>query len=70
MAVARPRKKKWIPKDLKEGAFTRWCKARGYGGVTEACIAKGLAAGGTIAKQANLARTFRRIAERRKKRRV
>jgi len=67
MAVARPRKKKWIPRDLKEGAFTRWCEAQGYGGVTEACIVKGLAAGGTVAKQANLARTFRRIAKKRKK---
>ena len=67
MAVARPRKKKWIPKDLKEGAFTRWCEAQGYGGVTEACIVKGLAAGGTVAKQANLARTFRRMAKKRKK---
>ena len=67
MAVARPRKKKWIPRDLREGAFTRWCKAQGYGGVTEACIVKGLAAGGTVAKQANLARTFRRIAKKRKK---
>ena len=67
MAVARPRKKKWIPKDLKEGAFTRWCKAQGYSGVTEACIAKGLAAGGTIAKRASLARTFRRMAKKRKK---
>ena len=67
MAVARPRKKKWIPRDLEKGAFTRWCKAQGYGGVTEACIVKGLAAGGTVAKQANLARTFRRIAKKRKK---
>ncbi|RLJ03383.1 MAG: hypothetical protein DRP08_03615 [Candidatus Aenigmatarchaeota archaeon] len=67
MAVARPRKRKWIPKDLKEGAFTRWCKAQGYGGVTEVCIAKGLAAGGTIAKRASLARTFRRMAKKRKK---
>jgi len=31
---------------------------------------KGLAAGGTVAKQANLARTFRRIAAKRKKRRA
>ena len=67
MAVARPRKKKWIPRDLRKGAFTRWCKAQGYGGVTEACIAKGLAAGGTTAKQASSARTFRRIAKKRRK---
>ena len=57
-------KKKWIPKDLKKGAFTAWCKSHGYGGVTEGCITEALRVAKktknrTLQKRATLARTFR-----------
>ena len=33
--------KKWLQKAIKkEGAFTKWCKAHGFSGVTKACIEK------------------------------
>lgn len=42
-------KKKWIQPSVKRmerkgtvGSFTRWCKDQGFGGVTLACIRKGL----------------------------
>ena len=41
MAVAKPRKKKWIQGAIKKpGSFTAYCKGKGYAGVTEECIAK------------------------------
>ena len=63
MAVAKPRKKKkWIQSAIKKpGAFTAYCKGKGYEGVTNACISAGIKAGGKIAKRAHLARTLRRI---------
>lgn len=58
MAVAR--KRKWIKGAIKKpGAFTAYCKGKGYEGVTGACIRKGIEAGGKIAKRAHLARTLR-----------
>ena len=60
MAVARPRK--WIQKAIKKpGAFTAYCKGKGYEGVTSACIQEGIKAGGKVAKRAHLARTLRRM---------
>ena len=57
--------KKWIQKAVKRpGAFTAWCKAHGFDGVTDSCIAQAK----KIAKkrkdkklmgQANLAKRFR-----------
>ena len=63
MAVAKPRKKKkWIQSAIKKpGAFTAYCKGKGYEGVTGACISEGIKAGGKVAKRAHLARTLRRI---------
>ena len=59
--------KKWMQKAAKrmerkgtEGSFTRWCKKKGYGGVTSACIKAGLNAGGKIAKKANFAKNARK----------
>jgi len=40
------------------GKFTSWCKEQGFPGVTCECINKGLAAGGSLAKEANFARNF------------
>jgi len=34
--------KKWIPKDLKEGRFTSYCKSHGFDGPSEACAAKAM----------------------------
>lgn len=60
--------RKWIPKDLKKGAFTSWCKKQGYNGVTQACISKGKQSkNATIRKRAVLAETFKKMAKRRKK---
>jgi hypothetical protein len=60
MAVAKP--KKWMKGAVKKpGAFTAYCKGKGYEGVTDKCIEEGIAAGGRTAKRAHLARTFRRI---------
>jgi len=43
--------------DLKEGTFTAWCKRQGFDGVTEECIAKGLASKDPrIRRKANFAR--------------
>ena len=47
--------------DLKEGTFTAWCKRQGFDGVTEECIAKGLASKDpTTRKRANFARVARK----------
>ncbi len=61
--------KKWIQgMKLNKGAFTAYCKRKGYGGVTEACIQKGLKSPNpSIRKEANLARTFRKINKKRRK---
>ena len=64
MAVAkmRKKKKKWIQGAIKRpGSFTAYCKSLGFKGVTNACIEKGIAAGGVVAKRAVLARTLRRM---------
>jgi len=60
--------KKWIQAiGLKKGKFTRWCKAHGFGGVTDACIRAGLNSGDkTIVHEANLAKTFRKHAGQKK----
>ena len=60
--------KKWIQKATARmkkkgtvGAFTRWCKAQGFGGVTNACIAKGLRSKNPkIRRRANFARNVRK----------
>ena len=61
MAIAKSRtKRKWIQGAIKKpGAFTAYCKGKGYEGVTEACINEAITAGGKVAKRAHLARTLR-----------
>jgi len=68
--MARKRRRKWIKGAIKSpGSFTRWCKSRGYSSVTAACIAEGLRSKDPkIRRRAALARTLRRLARRRKKR--
>lgn len=62
------RKKKWIPKNLKKGAFTRWCKKRGYGGVNNRCIEAGKKSKNpTTRRRAVLAQTFRKMSKKRKR---
>ncbi len=46
-----------------EGTFTKYCKSKGYGGVTAACIAEGLKAGGKTAKRAAFAKAARSVAK-------
>ena len=69
--IKKAKDKKWIQNAIKHpGAFTEWCKKRGYSGVTEACIQEGLRSKNpTIRRRAILARTLKRLAKRRKKRR-
>ena len=44
---------KWIQgADVKEGAFEKWCKREGFGGVCQACINKAARVGGHPAKMA------------------
>ena len=61
--------KKWMQKAVKHpGAFTAWCKRKGYSGVTQACINEGKRSKNpTIRRRAVLAETFRKVAKRRKK---
>ena len=61
-------KKRWIQSATTRmkrkgtvGSFTRWCKARGYSGVTPECIAAGLKSKDpAIRKKANFAKNVRR----------
>jgi len=68
--MARKRSKKWMRSAVKRpGAFTRWCKSRGYKGVTAACIREGLRSKNTrVKRMAVLARTFRRYGGRKRRR--
>lgn len=61
------KKKKWIQKaDIKKGAFTDYCG----GEVTGDCIEKGLKSDDPhVVKMANLAKTFRKIPRKKKKKR-
>jgi hypothetical protein len=61
-------KKKWIPKDLKEGAFTKKAKAAGMSvqKYAQTVMKKGSKASTTTKRQANLARTFSKIAKRKR----
>lgn len=55
-------KKDWIPKNLKKGAFTDYCKSKGHKGVTSECISEGKNSNNpTTVKRATLAQTFRNI---------
>ena len=50
---------------LKEGAFTKFCKSKGFKGVTAQCIAEGKRSKNIhIVRRANLAQTLRRLPER------
>lgn len=50
--------KKWIPKDLKKGAFTKYCGGK----VTQECIERGKnSPNPTTRKRATLAETFRKM---------
>ncbi len=62
-------KKKWIQgMDLKEGAFTEYCKKKGYKKVTKKCIEEGKRSKNPkTRKRAVLAETFKKIAKKRKK---
>ena len=61
--------KRWIQKAIKKpGAFTEWCRRRGYSGVTQACIEEGKRSKNpTVRRRAYLAETLRKIAKKRKK---
>lgn len=49
------------------GAFTQYCKSKGYKGVNAKCIAEGRKSKNHhVVRMANLARTLRRLPERHK----
>lgn len=55
--------KKWIPDDLKKGAFKDYCGGK----VTDDCIEKGEESDDpTTRKRASLAKTFRKMAKKKK----
>jgi hypothetical protein len=58
------KEKKWIQGAIqKEGAFTNYCKRKGFTGVTDECIRMGLQSKDkTIQRRANLAKTLRKMA--------
>ena len=64
-------KKRWMQSAVKKpGAFTEWCKKRGYKGVTKKCIEEGKASKNpTTVRRATLAETFRKANKKRKKKR-
>jgi len=62
MSKKAKRNNNWIPKDLKKGAFTEYCKRKGYKGVTEKCIQEGKKSKNPkTRKRATLAETFRKM---------
>lgn len=73
--MARKTQKKWMQKARQRmerkgtvGAFTAWCKRRGYSGVTEACIQEGLRSKNPkTRKRAAFAKAARNIAKKRKR---
>lgn len=58
------KKKDWIQNAVKHpGAFTRYCKEKGFKGVTDECIAMGCRDKNKVTKRrACLAKVFRKIA--------
>ncbi|MEM0325236.1 MAG: hypothetical protein QXW35_05010 [Candidatus Aenigmatarchaeota archaeon] len=56
-------KKNWIQKAIKnKGAFTEYCKTKGYDGVTNECIKEGKKSKNpTIKRRAVLAETLRKM---------
>ena len=69
------KKKKWLQEARERmerkgtvGSFTAYCKRKGYGGVTQACINEAKASGNpTLVKKAVFAQNVRKIARRKKK---
>ena len=62
------KKKNWIPKDLKKGTFTEYCKKQGYKGVTNECIKKGLKSKNPKTRsRAKFAKAARSMAKKRKR---
>lgn len=68
--MKKKKNKRWIQGAIENpGAFTEWCKRRGYSGVTQKCIEEGMRSKNpTIRRRANLARTLRKLARKKKRR--
>jgi len=60
---------KWMQSAVKKkGAFTEWCKRKGYKGVTSGCIKEGKKSKDPVTrKRAVLAETFKRYGRRKAK---
>jgi len=55
------KKKKWIPKTMKKGSFTKYCGGK----VTDECIKRGMKSSNPkTRKRASLAKTFRKMKKR------
>ena len=61
-------KNMWMQNAVKKrGSFTAYCQSKGFGGVTDKCIAEGKASKDpTVKKRAVLAQTFRKSAKKKK----
>jgi hypothetical protein len=64
-ASQKPAKLDWMQGAVKKpGAFTAYCKGKGYGGVTSGCIEEGKASSDPkVRKRATLAETFKKVAK-------
>ena len=66
--AAKQKNKKLDLSNLKKGAFTEWCKRKGFQGVTLECIMLGLKSkNATIRKRAQFALNARKWAKNRKR---
>ena len=73
--MTRKKSSKWLQKASKKmeqkgtvGAFTAYCKRKGYKGVTQQCIAEAKKSGNkTLVKRAVFAENVKKIARKRKK---
>ena len=61
--MAKKKKKDWMQDAVKHpGAFTEYCKRKGFDGVTQECINEGKKSSNpTVRKRATLAETFRKV---------
>jgi len=66
--MAKKKKKDWMQDAVKHhGAFTEYCKSKGFDGVTQECINEGKKSSNpTTRKRATLAETFKKANKKKK----
>ena len=58
-------KKNWIPKNLKEGRFTEYCKRKGYDGATTECANEAMKSDDASVR--GMATFYKNVAKKKKK---